>query len=83
MLSHGGIKGVRETLVTDALEKPQQEMTVRWERISSFNNFLYQEDCVTVWKAYNIGQGKSIPWSQLQDQHHTEQNISTAPECHP
>ncbi|XP_068737986.1 uncharacterized protein [Montipora capricornis] len=66
MLSHGGINGVRVTLVTDFLEKPQQEMTGRWEGISSFNNFLYQEDCVTVWKAYNIGKGKSIPWSQLQ-----------------
>ena len=82
MLSHGGIKGVRVTLVTDVLEKPQQEMIVRWEGVSSFNNFLYQEDCVTVWKAYNIGQGKSIPWSQLQGKHYNEQNISTAAEYH-
>lgn len=66
MLSHGGINGVRVTLVTDVLDKPQKEMTGRWEGISSLNNFLYQEDCVTVWKAYNIGQGKTIPWSQLQ-----------------
>ena len=70
MLSHGGINGVRVTFVTDVLEKPQQEMTGRWEGISSFNNFLYQEDCVTVWKAYNIGKGKSIPWSQLQGNHY-------------
>ena len=82
MLSHGGIKGVRVTLVTDILEKPQQEMTVRWEGISSFNNFLYQENCVTVWKAYNIGQGKSIPWSQLQGKHYNEQETSTAAEYH-
>ena len=66
MLSHGGINGVRVTLVTDVLEKPQQEMTGCWEVISIFNNFLYQEDCVTVWKAYNIEAGKNIPWSQLQ-----------------
>ena len=66
MLSHGGINGVRVTLVTDVLEKPQQEMTGRWEGISSLNNFVYQEDCVTVWKAYNIGERKIIPWSQLQ-----------------
>ena len=60
-LSHGGINGVRVTLVTDFLQKPQQEMTGCWERISSLNSFLYQDDCVTVWKACNTGQGKSIP----------------------
>ena len=66
MLSHGGINGVRVALVTDATNKPQQEMAGRWEGISSLNNFLYLEDSVTVWKAYDIGQGKTISWSQLQ-----------------
>ncbi|XP_078384142.1 uncharacterized protein LOC144666618 [Oculina patagonica] len=66
MLSHGGMSAVRVVLVTDATNKPQQEVPGRWEGISSLNNFLYQEDCVTVWKACNIGEGKNIPWSQLQ-----------------
>jgi len=66
MLSHGGMSAVRVVLVTDATNKPQQEVSGRWEGISSLNNFLYQEDCVTVWKACNIGEGKNIPWSQLQ-----------------
>ena len=66
MLSHGGMGGVRVALVTDAADKSQKEVTGRWEGINSFNNFLYQEGRVTVWKAFNIGQGKTLPWSQLQ-----------------
>ena len=65
ILSHGGISGVRVVLVSDASGRPR-EVTGRWEGISTFNNFLYQESCITVWKAYNIGQGKAISWSQLQ-----------------
>ena len=38
-----------------------------WEGISSLNNFNYQDGCVTVCKAYDIGQRKTIPWPQLQD----------------
>ena len=65
MLSHGGMNGVRVALVTAAANKPQ-EVPGRWEGISSLNNFHYQDGCVTVWKAHDIGQGKTIPWSQLQ-----------------
>ena len=65
MLSHGGMNGVRVALVPAAANK-SKEVSGRWEGISSVNNFLYQDGCVTVWKAYNIGRGKTIPWSQLQ-----------------
>ena len=50
-------------------DESQQEVAGRWEGISSLNNFLYQGDCVTVWKAYDIGRGKTLSWSQLQDNH--------------
>ena len=66
VLSYGGVKGVRVALVTDASQQPQQELSGRWSGISFLNNFLYQKDCVTVWKAFDIGQGNTIPWSQLQ-----------------
>ena len=69
MLSHGGIIGVRVTLLTDIAEKSQQEVAGRWEGISSLNNFLYQGDCVTVWKVYDIGRGKTLSWSQLRGNH--------------
>ena len=66
VLSYGGVKGVRVALVTDASQQPQQELSGRGSGISFLNNFLYQKDCVTVWKAFDIGQGNTIPWSQLQ-----------------
>ena len=66
MLPHGGVSGVRVALVSDIADKSEQEVAGRWEGINSYNNFLYQEGFVTVWKAYNIGQGKTLPWSQLQ-----------------
>ena len=65
MLSHGGMNGVHVALVPAAANK-SKEVSGRWEGISSVNNFLYQDGCVTVWKAYDIGPGKTIPWSQLQ-----------------
>ena len=62
ILSYGGISGVRVVLMSDAADRPQQEVTGRWDGISTFNNFLYEESCITVWKAYYIGQGKTISW---------------------
>lgn len=70
MLSYGGVNGVRVVLVTSATDKPQQQSTGRWEGISTLNNFFYQGDCVKVWKAYDIGQGNTTPWSHLQGQNH-------------
>ena len=55
------MKGVRVALVTDASQQPQQELSGRWSGNSFLNNFLYQKDCVTVWKAFDIGQGKTLP----------------------
>ena len=56
---------MRVVLMSDAADRPQQDVTGRWEAISTFNNFLYQESCITVWKAYDIGQEKTVSWSQL------------------
>ena len=39
---------------------------LKWDGESHLNNFSYEDESVTVWKAYNIGGGKTIPWSQLQ-----------------
>ena len=36
------------------------------EGVSNLNNFHYRDECLTVWKAFDVGEGKAIPWSQLQ-----------------
>ena len=32
---------------------------------SNLNNFMYKDDGVVAWRAYNIGEGKTMLWSQL------------------
>ena len=34
--------------------------------ISTLNNFSISENGITCWKAYGVGEGKTIPWSRLQ-----------------
>ena len=37
----------------------------RIPNFSAFHNFAYEEDGLRMWKAYDIGQGKFEPWSDL------------------
>lgn len=64
ILSHGGLKGVRVCVVETA-SSLQVLKPVVWKGISTLNNFLYQADSCTVWKAYDVGSGKSVKWSEL------------------
>lgn len=63
MLSYGGINGVRVCLAQTS--SSQALPTVKWKGISTLNNFSYDDDSCTVWKAYSTGAGKIIPWSEL------------------
>lgn len=65
VLSHGGLNGVRVALVDSV--KSDISVQGKWDGISSLNNFSFDEDGkkVTVWKSYNVGQGKEIPWKKL------------------
>jgi len=65
ILSHGGVRGVRVTLIDSAKQHPIS-FQGKLEGVSSLNNFHYGDECLTVWKAYDVGEGKTIPWSQLQ-----------------
>ena len=39
---------------------------VKWEGVSLLNNFKYEESGIRAWRAFNVGQGKVIPWSQFE-----------------
>jgi hypothetical protein len=66
ILSRGGVNGVRVAVVNTVMNK-----TVitdgEWKGISTINNFSYKDDGkgVIVWKAFDIGQGNTILWSEL------------------
>ena len=65
ILSHGGVRGVRVTL-TDSTKQHPISLQGKLEGVSHLNNFHYGEECLTAWKAFDVGEGKAIPWSQLQ-----------------
>ena len=63
MESSGGIPGVRVTLCgPQSSEKPP---TIKWDGLSFLNNMEYTKDGVRVWRAYNVGKRRFIPWSEF------------------
>lgn len=63
--SDGGIRGVRVILC--ALDCPQQVSKFKWEGVSFVNNIVYEKNGMKVWRAYGIGNGKCLPWSDFED----------------
>ena len=61
--SSGGVPGVNVTL--SEIPERQTKNAVSWEGVSFVNNIEYESDCLRVWKAYNIGPGKIVPWSKF------------------
>ena len=63
ILSRGGIKGVRVTLADTTIFNPFN--TPKLTGISQLNNFTFSEEGVVARRAYEIGEGKFLPWSSL------------------
>ena len=64
ILSNGGVTGVRVAVVDAAVaacELPQLKL----DGLSMLNNFEFSSNAVTVWKAFDVGQGKQISKSEL------------------
>ena len=61
---YNGVRGVRFAVVNcEILPRTQ---TVKWEGVSNVNSLLYEDTSLTVWRAYDIGKGKTFLLSQLQ-----------------
>ena len=62
--SHGGIKGCRAVVVeVDPTRERNKDSKI--PGISVMNNFQYEDLGIRVWKAYDIGPGRLIPYSGL------------------
>ena len=62
--SHGGIKGCRAVVVeVDPTRERNKDSKI--PGISVLNNFQYEDLGIRVWKAYDIGPGRLIPYSGL------------------
>lgn len=59
-----GTTGVR---VSHVDVKPSSASYVKWDGISTLNNFEYEDNGVRVWRAFNVGCGKLIPWSTFEE----------------
>ena len=61
--SFGGVSDVKVKVCNpppSTVRKP-----LKWEGVSFISNIQYSEECLRVWKAYNIGPGKRLPWSKF------------------
>lgn len=57
--SHGGVKGTKACIVSiDQQMEPKTRTKI--PGISSYNNFIFNDDGITVQKAYRIGTGMKI-----------------------
>ena len=65
--SHGVIAGVRVVVVRAQKESSgsSKKSTVKWDGISSFNNFSFSLDGVTAFRAYKVGSGRLFKYSHF------------------
>lgn len=58
ILSNGGIPNVRVAVVDASTIERNAQVPVKWVGINSLNNFLYSDNGITVWRAFDVGEGK-------------------------
>ncbi|XP_020613523.1 uncharacterized protein LOC110051794 isoform X2 [Orbicella faveolata] len=81
-----GTTGVNASYVAAKLSST---FNINWDGISLLNNFEYDETGVRVWRAFNVGFGKEVPWAKfegvmeqpekLEILEPPSQNVSSAP----
>ena len=58
-----GTTGVNASYVT---AKSSSTFNIKWDGISLLNNFECYETGVRVWRAFNVGSGKALPWAKFE-----------------
>ena len=61
--SFGGVSGVKVKLCSPPPSTIRKSM--KWEGVSFIRNIQYSQEGLRVWRAYNIGPGKFIPWRKF------------------
>ena len=61
--SFGGVSGVKVKLCSPPSSTIRK--SVKWEGVSFISNIQYSQEGLRVWRAYNIGPGKFIPWRKF------------------
>ena len=76
-----GVSGVRGALLDTVIDETVGTQG-KWKGISTLNNFSYTNkgENFTVWRAYNVGKGKTLQWSKApgENQYEIILNCTTA-----
>ena len=62
--SNGGVKGCRVAVAKIDSKLKKQKQT-KWDGISLINNFQYEKDGIRMWRAFEIGPGRLLPYNDL------------------
>ena len=64
MESNGGVRGVA-TILCGPLTIPKTEHFPKWEGVSLINDIQFKAEEMKVWRAYDVGDGKDVPYSDF------------------
>ena len=59
-------QGTTEMKASYVASKSSSTFNIKWDGISLLNNFEYDESGVCVWRAFNVGSGKVVPWAKFE-----------------
>ena len=65
-MSHGGVRGVRVAVLPNIEQQVTKTGQGKLDGISTYNNFSYSDEGLKIWKAYDIGSERKLPWSTMQ-----------------
>jgi hypothetical protein len=63
MKSNGGVRGIA-TVLSGVLTIPDPNPFPKWEGVSLINNIEMKTKEINVWRAYDVGDGKNLPYSK-------------------
>ena len=62
--SCGGVRGVA-TVVCGPLTTPDSNPFPKWDGVSFLNDITFYSEEMRVWRAYGVGEGKVVPYSNF------------------
>ena len=61
--SSRGVRGVSVRVCSPPIVPSNKSF--KWEKVSFVSNLFYGQEGIRMWRAYDIGPGKSIPWTKF------------------
>ena len=61
--SCGGVRGV--SVKVCSLPDATSNKSTKWEKVSYVSNLHYSHGRIRTWRAFDIGPGKSVPWTKF------------------